>query len=117
MGRNNDKRNKIPIYYYEDENKEIMHGVGLHYSSHSISGSSKKGKETLIEGACPVAVQAALKQMSVPISPARNDLQQEMVKKVSHNITIYHNNIIYIYIYMYVYIYAAIYIFDSIYII
>jgi hypothetical protein len=47
---------QIPISVYPNENDEVMHGVGLHYSSHSMKGGSRKDeKEAVIEGFCPTA--------------------------------------------------------------
>ena len=47
-----------------------MHGVGLHYSSHSIKdhsgNASEPQEEAAIQGTCPAAVVYATRQMKAP---------------------------------------------------
>lgn len=56
---------QIPIHYFQDEKAEVMHGVGTHSSSHTVSGHSKG--EAVYEGACALSNALAKEQSKVAI--------------------------------------------------
>ena len=54
---------QIPIRYFQDEKAEVMHGVGTHSSSHTVSGHDKG--EAVYEGSCAVSNVLAREQNKV----------------------------------------------------
>ena len=54
---------QIPIRYIQDEEAEVVHGVGTHSSSHTVSGHSKG--EAVCEGASALSNALAKEQSKV----------------------------------------------------
>ena len=54
---------QIPIHYFQDEEAEVVHGVGTHSSSHTVSGHSKG--EAVCEGASALSNALAKEQSKV----------------------------------------------------
>ena len=54
---------QIYIHYFQDEEAEVVHGVGTHSSSHTVSGHSKG--EAVCEGASALSNALAKEQSKV----------------------------------------------------